>query len=334
MANKKTNAFLITKITSTVLICSTTLQVNAQETQESMADNNINDKIHSACLKATDYKGCVEAQSGKTLNIDQSSENIQEVEGTGVIAVSYSTFGNQSDRNSYLIARIIEGSPADKAGLREGDIIKTIDGESVEARAKAKEKIDFNSIDELKLKIHRQYENGKAPMRFTISKSKYSTNVDLSIDSYSSYDEFIKALSTDKTYAMLQNGCEKPRRAFYLGEQSRANFYGCYTEAEKKILIAQLEEKRRKSGLSFANILKGLAAAGQGFSAGYGAATRASQNNQIQNQMNNMQYQQNRLQQQQVYQNNAIRQMQFQQNLRMQSYPSMTPPGYRPIMPY
>ncbi len=76
-----------------------------------------------------------------------------------------------SDETKLEIAAIVPGSPAEKSGLRQGQIIERIEGETIDHRAELREILNFSDF--------------RSPLRFRIKDSKSGRSSDLQVGSVS-----------------------------------------------------------------------------------------------------------------------------------------------------
>ena len=98
-------------------------------------------------------------------------------EAAGVDKIGFAGWTPQEQK--LIVTDLVEGMPADKAGLKEGDQILTVDGQPVSALASMIETLKVSKDKPLTLSVLR---NGK-PMTFTVQPVLYEKSYRIGIGS-------------------------------------------------------------------------------------------------------------------------------------------------------
>ncbi|MCX4246274.1 S1C family serine protease [Paraliomyxa miuraensis] len=93
---------------------------------------------------------------GFAIPIDQAKRIVEQLRDRGEVVRGWLGAGNQPGARGATIGSVYEGTPAERAGLRPGDVIETLDGESVPDFESLRARVGSKSPgDEVELRVRR-----------------------------------------------------------------------------------------------------------------------------------------------------------------------------------
>lgn len=132
--------------------------------------NNYNGEIDEDLLRASIARGYIAGLNDPYAIYLTAAEYKKETERLSGKWTGLGLEVTQLENGTIVISAVHKNSPADKAGIKKGDVITQLDGKEVRASGFAQVRSKIESVDKIKLTVNRD----DSPMAFEISSSSYT----------------------------------------------------------------------------------------------------------------------------------------------------------------